>query len=198
MFRTLLCTIAAAALAAALPHAADAQIKIGVIASATGPISVVGISQKNTAALLPKTMGGEPVEYIVLDDASDPTQTVQLVKKLLSEDKIDALIGPSGSPNAVGVIQFVAEAKTPMLAPVGTTAVVLPMDDVKRWVFKTTQNDALIASRAFRAVSLKRSDAVPSASKASMNGTSRFFVGTPRRVREASSDLTVHPFAASY
>lgn len=146
MFRMLLCTIAAATLAVALPRAADAQIKIGVIASATGPISVVGISQKNTAALLPKTMGGEPVEYIVLDDASDPTQTVQLVKKLLSEDKIDALIGPSGSPNAVGVIQFLAEARTPMLAPVGTTAVVLPMDDVKRWVFKTTQNDGLIAS----------------------------------------------------
>lgn len=146
MFRTFLIAFVAAALAVTLPHAADAQIKIGVIASATGPISVVGIPQKNTAALLPKTMGGEPVEYIVLDDASDPTQTVQLVKKLLSEDKIDALIGPSGSPNAVGVIQFLAEAKTPMLAPVGTTAVVLPMDDVKRWVFKTTQNDALIAS----------------------------------------------------
>jgi branched-chain amino acid transport system substrate-binding protein len=139
-------SLAVVALAAALPSIAAAQIKIGVIASATGPISVVGISQKNTAALLPKTMGGEAVEYIVLDDASDPTQTVQLVKKLLSEDKIDALIGPSGSPNAVGVIQFLAEAKTPMLAPVGTTAVVLPMDDVKRWVFKTTQNDALIAS----------------------------------------------------
>jgi branched-chain amino acid transport system substrate-binding protein len=147
MLRKMIVSLAAAAaLAVVLPHAADAQIKIGVIASATGPISVVGISQKNTAALLPKTMGGEPVDYIVLDDASDPTQTVQLVKKLLSEDKIDALIGPSGSPNAVGVIQFLAEAKTPMLAPVGTTAVVLPMDDVKRWVFKTTQNDDLIAA----------------------------------------------------
>jgi branched-chain amino acid transport system substrate-binding protein len=147
MLRKMIVSLAAAAaLAVVLPHAADAQIKIGVIASATGPISVVGISQKNTAALLPKTMGGEPVDYIVLDDASDPTQTVQLVKKLLSEDKIDALIGPSGSPNAVGVIQFLAEAKTPMLAPVGTTAVVLPMGDVKRWVFKTTQNDDLIAA----------------------------------------------------
>lgn len=146
MFRTFLFSTLVAAAAFAQPHDAVAQIKIGVIASATGPTSVVGISQENTAALLPKTMGGEPVQYIVLDDASDPTQTVQLVKKLLSEDKIDALIGPSGSPNAVGVIQFLAEAKTPMLAPVGTTAVVLPMDDLKRWVFKTTQNDDLIAA----------------------------------------------------
>ena len=137
---------AALALALALgSQAAIAQVKIGVIASATGPTAVVGIPQKNTAALLPKTIGDLSVEYVVLDDASDPTQIVLAVRKLLAEHRIDALIGPSGSPNAVGVVQFMAEAGTPMLAPVGTTAVVLPMDDKKRWVFKTTQNDALIS-----------------------------------------------------
>ncbi|MBN8477844.1 MAG: ABC transporter substrate-binding protein [Burkholderiales bacterium] len=137
---------AALALALALgSQAAIAQVKIGVIASATGPTAVVGIPQKNTAALLPKTIGDLSVEYVVLDDASDPTQSVLAVRKLLAEHRIDALIGPSGSPNAVGVVQFMAEAGTPMLAPVGTTAVVLPMDDKKRWVFKTTQNDALIS-----------------------------------------------------
>jgi branched-chain amino acid transport system substrate-binding protein len=124
---------------------AIAQVKIGVIASATGPTAVVGIPQKNTAALLPKRIGDLTIEYIVFDDASDSTQSVMNVKKLLSEYKIDAMIGPSGSPNAVGVIQFLAETGTPMLAPVGTTAVVLPMDDKKRWVFKTTQNDQLIS-----------------------------------------------------
>jgi branched-chain amino acid transport system substrate-binding protein len=123
-----------------------AQMKVGVIASSTGPISVVGIPQKNTVALLPKEVAGTTIEYIVLDDASDPTQTVQHIKRLLTEDKVDAIIGPSGSANAVGVIGFVAEAATPMLAPVGTPAVVLPMDDKKKWVFKTTQNDDLIAA----------------------------------------------------
>jgi branched-chain amino acid transport system substrate-binding protein len=135
------------ALALALAStAAIAQVKVGVIASATGPTAVVGIPQKNTAALLPKKIGDLAVEYIVFDDASDSTQTVLNVKKLLTESGIDALIGPSGSPNAVGVVQFLAETGTPMLAPVGTTAVVLPMDDKKRWVFKTTQNDALIST----------------------------------------------------
>jgi branched-chain amino acid transport system substrate-binding protein len=134
-----------AALAFALAStAAIGQVKIGVIASTTGPIAVVGIPQKNTVALLPRKIGDLSVEYIVLDDASDPTQSVLDVKKLLSEYRIDALIGPSGSPNAVGLVQFMAESGTPMLAPVGTTAVVLPMDDKKRWVFKTTQNDQLI------------------------------------------------------
>ncbi len=124
---------------------AAGQLKIGVIASSTGATAVVGIPQKNSAALLPKKLGDFTVEYLVFDDASDATQTVILVKKLLSEQRIDALIGPSGAPNSVGVVPFVAEAGTPMLAPVGATAVVLPMDDKKRWVFKTTQNDGLIA-----------------------------------------------------
>jgi branched-chain amino acid transport system substrate-binding protein len=123
---------------------AQAQMKVGVIASATGPTAAVGIPQKNTAALLPKKIGNVEVEYTVLDDASDSTQTVALLKKLLVEQKVDVIIGPSGSPNSMAALQFIAEAKTPMLAPVGTTAVVIPMDDQKRWVFKTTQNDSLI------------------------------------------------------
>jgi branched-chain amino acid transport system substrate-binding protein len=135
---------AALLLAALATFPAQAQMKVGVIASATGPTAVVGIPQKNSAALLPKKIGAIDVDYIFYDDASDSTQTVALVKKLLVEDKVDAIIGPSGSPNSMAALQFVAEAKTPMLAPVGTTAVVLPMDEQKRWVFKTTQNDDLI------------------------------------------------------
>jgi branched-chain amino acid transport system substrate-binding protein len=138
-----LLTAAALALAAALP--AHAQVKIGVIASSTGAIPFVGIPQKNAVALLPAKIGDLTVEYLVFDDASDPTQSVQLTKKLLGESKIDALIGPSGSGNAMGVLGFMAEAQTPMLAPVGTAAVVLPMDDKKRWVFKTHPNDDVIS-----------------------------------------------------
>ncbi len=122
-----------------------AQVKIGVVTSATGPTAMVGIPQKNTAALLPRKIGDLSVEYISLDDTSDPTQTVAIFKKLLSEEKVDAIIGPTGSPNAMAVIQFAAEAGTPMLSPVGTASVILPMTPEKKWVFKTTQNDDLIA-----------------------------------------------------
>ena len=122
---------------------AQAQLKVGVIASATGPTAAVGIPQKNSAALLPRKIAGLDVEYTVVDDASDSSQTVALLKKLLT-DNVDAIIGPSGSPNSMAVLQFISDGKTPMLAPVGTTAVVLPMTDQKRWVFKTTQNDSLI------------------------------------------------------
>lgn len=135
--------VLAAALGSSGVHA---QIKIGVVSSSSGPVALVGIPQKNTVALLPKEVAGQKVEYFSLDDASDPTASVSAVKKLINEDKVDALIGPSGSPNAMGVIQFAAEAGVPMLAPVGTAAVVLPMTEQKKWVFKTTQNDDLIAT----------------------------------------------------
>ncbi|AYF90671.1 ABC transporter substrate-binding protein [Pseudomonas sp. JS3066] len=124
---------------------AQAEVKVGVITSSTGPLALVGLPQKNSTPLLPTQAGNQTVTYIPLDDGSDPTATVKALKKLISEENVDAIIGPSGSPNAMGVIQFVAEAGVPLLAPVGTASVVLPMNDQKKWVFKTTQNDDLIA-----------------------------------------------------
>ncbi|MGE5386222.1 MAG: ABC transporter substrate-binding protein [Betaproteobacteria bacterium] len=124
---------------------AQAQIKVGVIASSTGPAAVVGIPQKNTVALLPAEIAGQKLEYIVLDDASDPTNAVTAVKKLLLEQKVDVLIGPTITPGALAMLEFIAENRTPLLTTVGSSAVVQPLDDKKRWVFKTTQNDDLIA-----------------------------------------------------
>ncbi len=149
--RKLLLALSGLALAASM--SVQAQVKIGVIASSTGPAAFVGIPQKNAVALLPKKIGEFNVEYLVFDDASDPTQSVQLTKKLLGESKIDALIGPSGSGNAMSVLQFMSEGQTPMLAPVGTSAVVLPMDDKKRWVFKTHPNDDVISEGLVAAMS---------------------------------------------
>ncbi|KAI5912198.1 ABC transporter substrate-binding protein [Thauera sp. 2A1] len=130
---------------ALLVTTAHAQVKIGVVSSATGPTALVGIPQKNTVPLLPTRIGDMSVEYIALDDGSDPTASVTAVKKLISEQNVDAIIGPSGSPNAIAVLDFIASAGVPLLAPVGTNAVVLPMDEKKKWVFKTPQNDDLIA-----------------------------------------------------
>ncbi|URW84228.1 ABC transporter substrate-binding protein [Alcaligenes sp. DN25] len=138
-------TRTAFALSVVLATPAQSQVKIGVIASATGPTAVVGLPQRNTVPLLPTKVGDLTVEYVSLDDASDPNQTVTLFKKMISEDKIDALIGPTGSPNAMSLIQFAADSGTPVLAPVGAASVVLPMTEQKKWVFKTTQNDDIIA-----------------------------------------------------
>lgn len=138
--------VVAGLMAALFAGAVQAQIKVGVVSSSTGPVAQVGIPQKNTVALLPAKIGGQSVQYIPLDDGSDPTAAVIAVRRLISEDNVDAIIGPSGSPAAMGVLPIVAENGVPLLAPVGTSAVVLPMTEQKKWVFKTTQNDSLIAT----------------------------------------------------
>ncbi len=125
---------------------AFAQIRIGLMVSATGPTSAIGIPQRNTGDILPREIGGASIEYISLEDGGDTTRAVQNVKKLIQEDHIDALIGPSTTPNAFAILPVIAEAGLPMLATVGTSAVVEPLDAKKRWVFKTTQNDDLIAA----------------------------------------------------
>ena len=129
-----------------LPLAAAAQIRMGVLVSSTGNGAVVGIPQKNSAALLPTSVAGMTVEYTILDDAGDPTNTVKNAKKLISENHVDALIGPSLSPNAMAILGFIAEEKVPLVATVGTDAIVEPMDDKRRWAFKTTQTDDLICA----------------------------------------------------
>jgi len=123
-----------------------AQVKIGLMVSATGPTSAIGVPQKNTGDLLPKKIGDVTVEYIQYDDGGDTTRAVQNAKKLIQEHNVDALIGPSTTPNAFAILDIIAEAKVPLLATVGTSSVVEPLDAKKRWVYKTTQNDDLIAA----------------------------------------------------
>jgi len=135
-----------AAIALCCSIAAFGQVKVGLMVSATGPTSAIGIPQKNTGDMLPKKIGDVTVEYIQLEDGGDTTRAVQNVKKLIQENNIDALIGPSTTPNALAILDFIADAKVPMMATVGTSSVVEPLDAKKRWVFKTTQNDDIIAS----------------------------------------------------
>jgi branched-chain amino acid transport system substrate-binding protein len=142
LLRTVGSLLAAALLTASPAHA---QMKVGVITSSTGPTAMVGIPQKNTVPLLPAKLGDLTVDYVTLDDASDPAQSVAAVHKLIDEQHVDAIIGPPGTPNTLAMIPFAAEAGVPLLAPVGSAAVVQPMDAQKKWVFKTTQNDDLIA-----------------------------------------------------
>jgi branched-chain amino acid transport system substrate-binding protein len=134
-----------AAIAICFAMAAQGQVKIGLMVSATGPTSAIGIPQKNTGDMLPKKIGDATVEYIQLEDGGDTTRAVQNIKKLVQENNIDALIGPSTTPNALAILDVIAEAHVPMMATVGTSSVVEPLDAKKRWVFKTTQNDDIIA-----------------------------------------------------
>jgi branched-chain amino acid transport system substrate-binding protein len=136
----------ALALLATLTTAALADINIGVSVSATGPAASLGIPEKNSIALLPTTMGGQKVNYIVLDDASDPTAATRNIKKFVSENKIDVVIGSTITPNSLAMMDVAVDNETPIISMAGSAIVVEPMDAKRQWVFKTAQNDAHMAT----------------------------------------------------
>ncbi len=126
--------------------AAFAQVKIGVVLSTTGPAASLGIPEKNTIALLPKEIGGKSVQYIVLDDGSDTGKAVQNVHKLIDEDHVDAIVGSTVTPNSLAMLDPISAAKTPMISLAASAKIVEPIDDKRKWAFKTPQNDSLMAT----------------------------------------------------
>ncbi|SEB21317.1 ABC transporter substrate-binding protein [Variovorax sp. YR216] len=134
--------VIAALLASALAHA---DINVGVTVSATGPAASLGIPEKNTIALMPKTIGGQKINYIVLDDASDTTAAVNNTRKLISENKVDVILGSTTTPNSLAMIDVAAESQTPVISMAASARIVEPVDAKKRWVFKTPQNDIMMS-----------------------------------------------------
>lgn len=138
----------AAVVAIALPAlSANAEVVIGVDVSTTGPAAAIGIQTNNAIRLWPATLGGEPARYVVLDDATDVSRAVRNFRKLTSEDKVDAIVGPNTTAAAVAGLDVAAETGTPMVALAASAVIVEPQSDPKRkWVFKMPQNDTLMAS----------------------------------------------------
>jgi len=133
-----------------LSRPAAAQIKIGFTISTTGPAASLGVPQRNSIALLPQDIGGQRVEYIVLDDGADPARAVANTRKLIDEGKVDAIIGSSTTPASLAMVEVAAEKKVPMVTLAASSALVLPMDARRRWVFKAPQNDSLMADAIAR------------------------------------------------
>src|SRR5436309_7733939 len=82
---------------------ASAQIKVGVSISTTGPAAAIGTPSKNAILLWPKEIAGQKVQYIILDDATDPTNAVRNARKLTSEEHVDVIVGPNTTPNALAM-----------------------------------------------------------------------------------------------
>jgi branched-chain amino acid transport system substrate-binding protein len=124
---------------AAVPAWAD--INVGISVSATGPAASLGIPEKNTAALLPTTVAGQKINYIILDDATNPTEANKNARKFVTENSADIIFGSSAVPTALAIAEVATETKTPQIA---LAPVELP--EAKRtWVFAVPQHNAVMA-----------------------------------------------------
>lgn len=128
---------------------AQADIKVGVILSTTGPAASLGIFEKNAVLLGPTEIAGEKVDYVFLDDASDSTTAVKNMRRLISDEKVDIVIGPTTTPAGMAVIPVAAEGATPNITQAPSNGLVQPMDEKRRWIFKTTTNDEHEANPLF-------------------------------------------------
>ncbi|MBE3589432.1 MAG: ABC transporter substrate-binding protein [Firmicutes bacterium] len=127
-------------------EAAKAPIRIGFVVSQTGNAGSLGQPEANTVELYKDQLSeidGHPVEWLVVDDGSDPTQAVVAVKRLIEEDKVAAVVCCTISPSAAAIVDTVQSAQLPGISLAASAAVVTPAS-AHRWMFKTPQNDALM------------------------------------------------------
>lgn len=128
------------------PLTVSAEVTVGVVLSSTGPAAAIGIQSQNAINLWPKTIAGEPLRWLILDDGSDVSRSVKNVRKLIYEDKVDVIVGPNLTATAVAYLETLAETKTPMIALAANSTIVEPQSDTnKQWAFKMPQNDTLMA-----------------------------------------------------
>lgn len=128
-------------------------VKIGALFSVSGPASFLGEPERNTAEMMVAEINkaggikGRKLELIVYDTQGDATKAVQGINKLIKDDKVVAIIGPSTTGDSMAVIPVVEKAEIPL---VSCAAGIKITDPVKKWVFKTAQNDVLAVMKIYK------------------------------------------------
>ena len=121
----LLLVVAVAALG--LPAAAQGPVRIGASLSVTGTYAKLGKNQHEGYQLCIKDLNarggmlGRKAELVMYDDQSLPSTAVRLYEKLITEDKVDAVMGPYSSPVSEAAANVTEKYKKVMVAPLAAT-----------------------------------------------------------------------------
>ncbi|KAF0218510.1 MAG: branched-chain amino acid transport system substrate-binding [Geobacteraceae bacterium] len=119
-------------------------LRIGALFAVTGPASFLGEPEKNTLEMLVKEINSKgginknKVELVVYDTQGDATKAKQLVNKLIKNDKVAVIVGPSTTGETMAIIDDVEKAGIPLVSCAAGIKITEP---VKKWVFKTPAND---------------------------------------------------------
>jgi branched-chain amino acid transport system substrate-binding protein len=148
-----------------ISHAAAAQkapYSVGAVFSVTGGASFLGEPERNTTKMVEEWVNaagginGHPLQVIIEDTKTDPSQAVLAVRKLLEKDKVIAIIGPSTSGESMAVVPIMQKANTPLISCAAALSIVTPKEEMKwilsarglgvprkqnKWIFKTPQTD---------------------------------------------------------
>jgi branched-chain amino acid transport system substrate-binding protein len=140
-----------------------AEYKVGAVFSVTGRASFLGDPEKKTAEMVVEQINkagginGKPVKLIVYDDEGDATKCNLHAKKLIEQDNVLAVIGPSISGLSLAVIPVFEQNQTPLISCAASFKIVHNADTGKPypWVFKTAQTDSLAVEAIYSALKEK-------------------------------------------
>ena len=110
-----------------VPATAQAPIRIGASLSLTGTYAKLGKNQHEGYQLCEKDLNakggllGRKVQFVVYDDQSLPATAVRLYEKLITEDKVDGVMGPYSSPVTEASVNVTEKYKKVMVAPLAAT-----------------------------------------------------------------------------
>ena len=151
--RKSLCSMLVAAMALSLGAQTPATVKIGWFGPETGDSALWGQAELNTVKMMANdynakggiTVGGKKVkvEIVAYDDKGDSVEAVNVVKRLISQDKVVAIVGAQGSGEAIPVAPIVNDAKIPLVASTATNPKVTVSDSgaVNSYVFRACFTD---------------------------------------------------------
>lgn len=130
-------------------QAAD-SIKIGALFSVTGPAAFLGEPEKNTLEILVKELNakggikGSPIEVVIYDTTGDATKAVQFANKLIKDDKVVAIIGPSTTGETMAVKPVTEKAEIPLVSCAAGIKITEPANP---WTYKTPANDQVAGEK---------------------------------------------------
>jgi len=142
---------AALVLAGCAAHAAE-PIKIGSVLSATGPAAYLGDPELKTLQIYVDRINaeggllGRPIKLVAYDDGSEAAQANGFAKRLIEDDRVDALIGGSTTGSTMAMYPLAERAEIPF---VSLAAGVVISEPVKKWLFKVAHSDRMAAERVF-------------------------------------------------
>lgn len=142
----MVCSMAALLLCSATMVLAAGTIKIGGLFSVTGPASFLGEPEKKTLEMLVADLNtkgginGQKLEAVIYDTAGDATKAVQLATKLIKNDKVVAIIGPSTTGESMAVLALTEKEKIPLISCAAGIKITEPAKD-RKFTFKTPAND---------------------------------------------------------
>lgn len=136
-------------------------IKIGVVLPVSGAVGGFGELGKRGIDLAykaqSKTKNGDSITVVFVDNKSDKIESANAMQKLVSSDKVDVVIGPMISTNALAMTKIADDSKTPLIAPVATNdRVTKGKKFVSRVSFADSFQGLIAANLAFRDLGAKR------------------------------------------